>query len=44
MKKIDSLNTKMLKPKKGTIQFLLNFSKSIEVVKMPNKKMVINKN
>lgn len=44
MKKIDSLNTKTLKPKKETIQFLLNFSKSIEIVKTKTNKVIVNKN
>lgn len=36
MKNNDSLKTKILKPKKQTIDFLLSFSKSIEVVKIKN--------
>lgn len=34
MKKNDTLALKTLKPKKDTISFLLNFSKSYEVVKL----------
>lgn len=36
MKKNDSLKVKTLKPKKQTIDFLLNFSKSLEIVKSKN--------
>ncbi|MFW2135277.1 hypothetical protein [Soonwooa sp.] len=36
MKKNDTLALKTLKPKKETIAFLLNFSKSYEVVKLKN--------
>ena len=34
MKNNDSLKMKSLKPKKQTIDFLLNFSKNLEVVKI----------
>ncbi|WP_300669712.1 hypothetical protein [Soonwooa sp.] len=34
MKKNDTLALKSLKPKKETIAFLLNYSKSLEVVKL----------
>lgn len=44
MKKNDSLKVKTLKPKKQTIDFLLNFSKSIEVVKSKSKNYPISKN
>ncbi len=44
MKNDDSLKTKILKPQKETIQFLLNFSKSIEVVKIKKKLYHISKN
>ncbi len=36
MKKIDTLNEKLLKPKKQTIDFLLSYSKSIAVLKSKN--------
>lgn len=44
MKKNDSLKVKTLKPKKQTINFLLNFSKSLEVVKGESKNYPILKN
>ncbi len=44
MKKNDSLKVKTLKPKKQTIDFLLNFSKSIEIVKSKSKNYPITKN
>ncbi|CAD0222101.1 conserved protein of unknown function [Chryseobacterium sp. JV274] len=44
MKKNDSLKVKTLKPKKQTIDFLLNFSKSLEVVKSKSKNYPILKN
>ncbi|EJL71117.1 hypothetical protein [Chryseobacterium populi] len=44
MKKNDSLKVKALKPKKQTIDFLLNFSKSLEIVKAKNKNYPISKN
>ncbi|MDR6921664.1 hypothetical protein J2Y40_002513 [Chryseobacterium sp. 2987] len=44
MKKNDSLKVKTLKPKKQTIDFLLNFSKSIEIVKSKGKSYPILKN
>ncbi|SFK23486.1 hypothetical protein SAMN05421692_3774 [Chryseobacterium indologenes] len=44
MKKNDSLKVKTLKPKKQTIDFLLNFSKSIEIVKSKSKNYPIQKN
>jgi len=44
MKKNDSLKVKTLKPKKQTIDFLLNFSKSIEIVKSKSKNYPISKN
>ncbi|WP_262912492.1 hypothetical protein [Chryseobacterium sp. MEBOG06] len=44
MKKNDSLKVKTLKPKKQTIDFLLNFSKSIEIVKSKSKNYPILKN
>ncbi|MCS3532358.1 hypothetical protein M2373_003778 [Chryseobacterium sp. JUb7] len=44
MRKNDSLKVKTLKPKKQTIDFLLNFSKGLEIVKTKNKNYPINKN
>ncbi len=44
MKKNDSLKVKTLKPKKQTIDFLLNFSKSLEIVKSKSKNYPISKN
>jgi hypothetical protein len=44
MKKNDSLKVKTLKPKKQTIDFLLNFSKSLEIVESKSKNYPISKN
>jgi len=44
MRKNDSLKVKALKPKKETIDFLLNFSKNIDVVKTKSKNYPISKN
>jgi hypothetical protein len=44
MKKNDSLKVKTLKPKKETIDFLLNYSKSLEIVKTKTKNYPISKN
>lgn len=44
MRKNDSLKVKTLKPKKQTIDFLLNFSKNLEVLKIKNKNYPISKN
>jgi len=44
MKKNDSLKVKALKPKKETIEFLLNYSKSVEIVKTKTKNYPISKN
>ncbi len=44
MRKNDSLKVKALKPKKQTIEFLLSFSKSVEVVKTLGKNYPISKN
>ena len=44
MKKNDSLKQKVLKPRKQTIDFLLSFSKSIDVVKIKNTPYHISKN
>lgn len=44
MKKNDILKTKLLKPKKETIDFLLSFSKSIEVLKLNTKIHIVSKN
>jgi hypothetical protein len=44
MKKNDSLKVKTLKPKKQTIDFLLNYSKSLELVKTKSKNFPLSKN
>lgn len=44
MKNNDSLKAKSLKPKKQTIDFLLNFSKSLEVIKVKDSSIHISKN
>lgn len=44
MKKIDTLNANKLKPKKATVNFLLRFSKSIEVVRTSSEVYRITKN
>jgi hypothetical protein len=44
MKKNDSLKVKTLKPKKQTIDFLLNYSKSLELVKTKSKNFPVSKN
>jgi hypothetical protein len=44
MKKIDTLKKKMLLPKPQTIQFILNFSKSVATIKMPKKVILVGKN
>jgi len=44
MRKNDSLKATTLKPKKQTIEFLLSFSKSLEIVKTKTKDYPISKN
>lgn len=44
MKKIDTLNEKLLTPKKQTIDFLLSYSKSIAVLKSKTKNQIVSKN
>lgn len=44
MKKIDTLNEKLLKPKKQTIDFILSYSKSIAVLKSKTKNQIVSKN
>ncbi|WP_291881299.1 hypothetical protein [Chryseobacterium sp.] len=44
MKKNDSLKVKALKPKKETIEFLLSYSKSLEIIKTKAKNYPITKN
>lgn len=44
MKNNDSLKMKSLKPKKQTIDFLLNFSKNLEVVKIKKDHYHLSKN
>lgn len=44
MKKNYPLKNSILMPKKSTIDFLLNFSKSIAVIKTNHQKFIISKN
>lgn len=44
MKKIDTFNFKKLKPRKETVEFILNFSKSLEFVKTKQGQFVLVKN
>ncbi|ACU06648.1 hypothetical protein FIC_00173 [Flavobacteriaceae bacterium 3519-10] len=44
MKKNDTLNEKLLKPKKATIDFLLSYSKSMHVLKTKSKNQIVAKN
>ncbi len=44
MKSNDFLKTKNLKPKKEIIDFLLRFSKNLEVIKIKNNLCQITKN
>ncbi len=44
MKKNDSLKVKTLKPKKQTIDFLLSYSKSLDVLKIKDKNYPVSKN
>lgn len=44
MKKIDSFTPKLMKPKKETIEFIKQFSKSVDVLKTKNKKILVSKN
>ena len=44
MKKNDTLNENLLKPKRQTIEFLLNCSKSIEVLKTKSRNHIVSKN
>jgi len=44
MKKNYPLKNPILMPKKSTIDFLLNFSKSIAVLQANNKKFIVSKN
>lgn len=44
MKKNDTLKETVLKPKKQTIEFLLNYSKSMEVMKTKAKNHIVFKN
>ena len=41
MKKIDTLTTKALMPKKEIINFLLNYSKNIQSLKTKNRKVIL---
>ena len=44
MKKNDTLNENLLKPKSQTIDFLLSYSKSITVLKTRAKNQIVSKN
>lgn len=44
MKENDALKEKVLKPKKQTIDFLIQYSRSIEMVKGKRKSFLISKN
>lgn len=44
MKKIDILTPKAIMPKRETVKFLLNFSKSLEVIKTKNLQVAVMKN
>ena len=44
MKKFDTLKEKRLTPKKQTIDFLLSYSQSIEVIKLKSKIHIVSKN
>lgn len=44
MKKNYTLKNPILNPKKSTVDFLLNFSKSVVVMKANNKKFIVSKN
>ena len=44
MKKNDTLNEKLLKPKKQTIDFLLSYSKNLAVLKTKSKNLTVSKN
>ena len=44
MKKNDSLKERLLTPKKQTIDFLLSYSQSIEVLKVKSKFHIVSKN
>lgn len=44
MKKNDTLKERLLTPKKQTIDFLLSYSKSIQVLKLNSKIHIVSKN
>lgn len=44
MKKLDTLKERNLKPKKQTVAFIKNFSKSLEILKTKDKNFRIYKN
>ncbi len=44
MKKNDTLNENLLKPKRQTVDFLLNYSKSIVVLKTTSKNHIVSQN
>lgn len=44
MKKNDTLNEKILKPKKATVDFLLNYSRNLNVLTGLSKNYLVSKN
>ncbi|WP_262493280.1 hypothetical protein [Kaistella palustris] len=44
MKKNDTLNQNLLKPKRQTVDFLLSYSRSIAVLKTSGKSQTVSKN
>lgn len=44
MKKIDTLNQKLLKPRRQTISFLMSYSSSIDVLKTKSTTLIVHKN
>lgn len=44
MKNNDSLNFKLLEPKRKTINFILNYSKGISILKIKDKSFILLKN
>lgn len=44
MKDNDSLKMKSLKPKKKTIDFLLQYSKNLKVITINNERLLLSKN
>lgn len=44
MKKNDTLNEKLLKPKKNTVDFLLNYSRNLKVLNGRSTNYLVSKN